>query len=159
MEEIWKKVTGFEDYQVSSMGRIKSIKYGIERILSPYDKGRGYLAIQLHNNIGVKSAMIQQLVAIEFLGHNPNETKLIVSHKNNDRGDNRVENLEIAKNGINGHIKRGNTSSKYTGVCWNKAKNKWQSQIRINGKIKLLGRFENEDDAGKAYQDELKKIS
>ena len=159
MEEIWKHISGFEEYQVSDMGRIKSIKNGIEKILKPFDKGRGYLAVTLNGNPVSKNIMVQQLVAEAFLNHNPSETGLVISHKNNNKNDNRAENLELIINRKNTHIKHSNSSSRYIGVCWNKQKKRWQAQIRINGKIKLLGRFTNEDDAGKAYQDELAKIS
>lgn len=39
-------------------------------------------------------------------------------------------------------------SSQYFGVTWNKNRNKWEGQLYINKKIKKLGLFENEIDAG-----------
>jgi hypothetical protein len=49
-------------------------------------------------------------------------------------------------------------TSKYLGVSWNKEKNKWVSQIRINGKKKFLGYFNCANKASDAYQDKLKEI-
>ena len=48
-------------------------------------------------------------------------------------------------------------SSQYKGVCWNKNANKWQSQIKINGKQKHLGSFTSEEEAHEAYQKALKE--
>ena len=45
-----------------------------------------------------------------------------------------------------------NSSSKYRGVCWHKASNKWRAQIQINNKTKYLGLFDNEEDAYLAYK-------
>ena len=42
-------------------------------------------------------------------------------------------------------------SSKFKGVCWNKARKKWQTNIRFQGKQMHLGLFENETKAAAAY--------
>ena len=43
--------------------------------------------------------------------------------------------------------------SRYRGVAWCKAANKWQASITINSKQKYLGVFENEKEAAKAYNE------
>ena len=48
-------------------------------------------------------------------------------------------------------------TNKYKGVYWNKNANKWQSQIKINGKQKHLGSFTSEEEAHEAYQKALKE--
>eukprot|EP00985_Skeletonema_marinoi_P008610 scaffold3934_cov78-Skeletonema_marinoi.AAC.3 len=48
-----------------------------------------------------------------------------------------------------GHIKEG--ASKYTGVSFNKAKHKWNAQIMIEGKVRLIGVYENEEEAAVDY--------
>jgi hypothetical protein len=42
-------------------------------------------------------------------------------------------------------------SSKYRGVSWLKNNNKWQANIRYDGKLQYLGTFEAEEEAAKAY--------
>ena len=49
-------------------------------------------------------------------------------------------------------------TSKYKGVCWNKNKNKWKSQITINSKQKHLGYFTSEEAAAESYQKALKEL-
>ena len=49
MEEIWKDIAGWEGlYQVSTCGRVKSLKYGKERILKHSKNSSGYLTVSLY---------------------------------------------------------------------------------------------------------------
>lgn len=52
---------------------------------------------------------------------------------------------------------RRNCSSRYKGVTWNRRRNKWVAQIMARGEIKFLGGFEDEINAGKAYDEAAKK--
>lgn len=102
--ENWKAIAGYEEhYQVSNLGRVKSLPrewvwgYGAirrrgELILSPGRKSDGYLSINLVRNGICKNVIIHRLVAKAFLP-NP-ENKREVNHKNGNKGDNRLENLE-----------------------------------------------------------------
>lgn len=44
-------------------------------------------------------------------------------------------------------------SSKYLGVIWNKQKNKWQTRVYYNKKMKHIGFYDDEDEAGLAYNE------
>lgn len=99
MEEIWKNISGFEGlYQVSNLGRVKSFyakNGGISsraKILKPKTDRYGYLKLTLCKNKTYKYVTVHRLVASEFI-NNP-ENKLEVNHKNGDKLDNRVDNLE-----------------------------------------------------------------
>ena len=48
-------------------------------------------------------------------------------------------------------------TSKYKGVSWEKNRNKWRTQIKINGKNKNLGYFISEEQAHEIYQNALKE--
>ena len=56
-------------------------------------------------------------------------------------------------------VKKPNFTSNYKGVCYDKNRNKWMAQIKLNGKKKHLGRFANEIDASNAYQNALKEYT
>lgn len=81
--------------------------------------------------------------------------ELQVDHKNGNGLDNRKENLRLCTN-IQNHQNRKATerTSKYKGVHWHKATNKWQVQIRVACKRKHLGVFEDEILAAKEYDKE-----
>lgn len=95
MEE-WKIIKGFDRYQVSSKGRVKSMydQFGRHRelILTPIQQSTGYYAVSLCNNGKISIKSIHRLVAEAFIP-NPNEYP-IVNHKDETRTNNSVENLE-----------------------------------------------------------------
>ena len=46
--ENWKDIEGYEGiYQISDLGRVKSIKFSKERILKPSNSRKGYLFVDL----------------------------------------------------------------------------------------------------------------
>jgi len=74
-----------------------------------------------------------------------------VDHINNNKLDNRRENLRIVtveQNNLNKSSAKGSLS-KYVGVSFEKKRNKWFAQICHKGKTKFLGYFTNEIDAAK----------
>jgi hypothetical protein len=138
--EIWKSIQNYEGlYEVSNLGRVKSLKFNKEKILS-----QGMLrycnVVLWKNSIGI-TRTVHQLVAESFLNHTPNGMKLVVDHINDDKLDNRVENLQIVTTRFNAYKTQGKYSSKYKGVSWDKKLNKWRAMISINGKLKHLGYF------------------
>jgi len=159
MIEEFRDVDGYGGlYQVSNLGRIKSLKFGKERILKGNINTPGYLDILLYANKEFKRRTIHQLVAVAFLGHKPCGYKLVVNHINFNKLDNRVGNLEIVTARENSNHKHLKSTSFYTGVSWHKKNKKWCSQIYINGKRKNLGCFTDELEASNAYQTALKNL-
>ena len=160
-KEEWKQIPNYEGlYEVSSLGRVKSLIYRNEKIKKSTLEKQGYLATNLSNNGFRKTFRVHQLVAMAFLNHTPDGNNLVVDHINDNKLDNRVENLQMITNGEN--IRKGkkriNTTSKYKNVCWNKKNNNWRSYIRINGKLFALGSFNCELSASIAYQNKLKTL-
>lgn len=78
---------------------------------------------------------------------------LLPDHKNGDGLDNRRENLRPATQQQNMWNRKAVTGSKskYKGVDWYAASGSWRAYIKVNGKQKHLGCYQNEDDAARAY--------
>ena len=84
---------GYEGlYIVSNLGNVKSIKYRSDKLLKSRDSPKGYKRVVLWKGKQKRQYFIHRLVAQAFIP-NP-EGKPDVNHKNGDKGDNRVYNLE-----------------------------------------------------------------
>jgi hypothetical protein len=172
MIEIWKDVPNYEGiYQVSNLGNVKSLNRKIvfydksinnikqHNLKGKILKGRisgklngQYFAVSLNLNNKVKQYKIHQLVAMAFLNHKPCGYNLIVDHINNDKFDNKLENLQLISQRENSYRIQGKYSSKYKGVSWCKNKKTWRARYRLKGKEILIGYYKNEYDAHLEYQ-------
>ncbi len=151
MKEVWKDVQGFEGfYQVSNMGRLKSFK-GIDSgyILSVKNSKGNYLNYVLSDNSKRKSCKIHRLVAELFL-ENPKSNNMIIHHKDGNKQNNRVDNLEWKSPQGHQKLHASQNPSQIAGmVRYNKLiKPKRIMQYSIDGKI--LGSYMNSKEAAKA---------
>lgn len=111
-KEIWKDVLGFEGlYQVSSYGRVKSLNRSVwSKSNKSYSKIKGtilkldihdkpYAQIGLSKDGKIKKYLVHRLVALNFI---PNSNlKLVVNHKDENKLNNKVENLEWVTQSVN----------------------------------------------------------
>lgn len=77
----------------------------------------------------------------------------VIDHINGLALDNRRANLRlatVAENAQNVGRRTSNKSSRYRGVTWSKERRKWQAFGTLDGRYKLIGRFDSEDQAGVA---------
>ncbi len=97
MKKEWQKIKGFQDYEISNYGEIKSFNdYHKKepRLLNPSNIDYGYTLVSLTNNHGKrKTCLVHRLVAIAFIKNN-NEYKIQVNHKDGNKHNNVVTNLE-----------------------------------------------------------------
>lgn len=103
--EVWKPVHGYEtSYEVSTHGRVRSIdklvNTGIRhsdkrlrkgRVLKPNLKRAGYLTVDLSDQGKTKTILVHRIVATAFLD---SKEKQQVNHRNGNKTDNRLANLE-----------------------------------------------------------------
>lgn len=94
IQEEWRPVVGCESlYEVSSFGRVRSLKFGKIRILKPGKVKKGYLFARLTKNGRVKNFYIHRLVWEAFNGKIPENMQ--VNHINEIKTDNSVWNLNL----------------------------------------------------------------
>ena len=93
MKEEWRDIKGYEGlYQVSNLGRVKSLKKRFYGLIMKVAMSDGYVTIGLRKNGKRKVFKMHRLVAINFI---PNiHNKKIVNHINGVKYDNRLENIE-----------------------------------------------------------------
>lgn len=84
------KIKGYENYEVTTTGEVINTKTG--RVLKPGKGRNGYLLVVLCKNGKMKTFRIHRLVAEAFIP-NPNNLPQ-VNHKDEDKTNNHVENLE-----------------------------------------------------------------
>lgn len=103
MQEIWKDIEGFENYQISNLGRIKSKERIVsnfcrtyvkkEEILKTHVMKTGYLAIVLRDKEQKKHLLkIHRLIAENFIPNPNNYTQ--VNHIDGNKTNSSIENLE-----------------------------------------------------------------
>ena len=97
MLEEWLEIEGYPDYKVSNYGRVWGRRYN--RILKPQIDRYGYLYVNLYKEGKAKSLKVHRLVASHFICFIPQADKGLsdyhVNHKDEDKTNNRVTNLEF----------------------------------------------------------------
>jgi len=122
--------------------------------------GKWYALKKKHHVYAVRSVRLKEKRPLFIMHRVIMEAKdgQIVDHINRDGLDNRKANLRICSHAenIRNQIGHSMSFSKFKGVV--RHKNAWQSQIGFAGKYIYLGRFENEVDAAKAYDEAAKDL-
>lgn len=92
MEEVWSKIVGFENYEVSNMGRVRSLHYNKERYLKQQICRLGYTRVRIYGSPqNWTDFTVHRLVALHFI---PNPEMLTeVDHIDRDKTNNCVSNL------------------------------------------------------------------
>jgi hypothetical protein len=94
LTEQWRNIPGWDDYQVSNFGRVRSFKWNLKRILKPNTIGGDYLQVTFRKEGKRKAYLVSRLAATCFIP-NPKK-KPTVNHIDFDKSNNRVTNLEWA---------------------------------------------------------------
>lgn len=90
-KEVWKAIQGFDGwYYVSTFGNVLSLKQKEPTVLKPQNTGKGYYYVDLEG----RQYKIHRLVASAFLTNS--DKKPVVHHRDGNKHNNRLENLEYA---------------------------------------------------------------
>ena len=128
-DEEWRHVVGYEgSYEVSSLGRVRSL----DRVITYPNGGKrkfegrvlklamgqgGYPSVQLKMNGHRESVFVHHLVLESFIGPRPDGC--IALHWDDNRHDNRVENLRWGTHSENRRdaVRNGRHSSSHVTAC------------------------------------------
>ena len=163
MEEIWRDIEECEGYQVSNLGRIRSVDRvlyagnrwgGVSarrykgKLITTFAYPNGYMAfVYRKHHKTIKNFLIHRLVAQAFI---PNPDNLPqINHKNEQRDDNRVDNLEWCTDVYN---KMYNNRSKRVAI----ANGKPIEQLNMDGHI--IREFPSIREAARFVNGDMKSI-
>lgn len=132
--EIWKEIVydgvTYDGYQVSNLGRVKSLNYnhtGIEKILRP-GKDNGYFIVSLCKDGKKKTLLVHRLVATAFLPNPDNKPE--VNHKiEGDEG----KTMNFVFSNEDGSINEGKTTIEW---CTSEENNNYGSHNERMAKTK-----------------------
>ena len=144
MNEIWRKIEGFEKYEVSNLGRVRSLNYrqtGESKTLRLCKNSTGYLHVDLYKNGNRYYKKVHRLVANAFIPNIDNKPQ--INHIDGNKINNRVDNLEWVTASENIH------HAWTTGIC--EAHNKGK-QLSEETKAKI-----SQAHKGKTLSEETKK--
>ena len=100
-QERWKPIFGYDGmYEVSSLGRVRSLKFGKVRVMRFGKNHKGYLQICLYKENKVKRFLVHRLVAQAFIP-NDNIFNTEVNHIDECKQNNKVDNLEYCDRSYN----------------------------------------------------------
>ncbi|MFA5715088.1 MAG: NUMOD4 domain-containing protein [Candidatus Paceibacterota bacterium] len=174
LSEEWKPIKNFKGlYEISNYGNVKALakewicgnpsmtRKKAEHLFANVYDTNGYKQVKLRKNGLSKNFPIHCLVWDHFGDKPRNGQRLQIDHKDNNKENNSIWNLQLLTNRKNTskyQITKKNKTSKYVGVSWHKTNNKWVSKIYVNGYRLFLGYFSNEEEAHLAYQNKLLQI-
>ena len=156
MEEEWKIIEGFPDYQVSNMGRVKSMNYnhtGEEQILKLRIRGK-YPFVDLYKDKVRHQIFVHRLVGTAFVP-NP-ENKPQIDHLDRNKLNNNKDNLcwkTASENCLNRKITLLGTNTDERYISFDKNNKRYVYQKRLNN-ISLKKSFKTLEEAI-AYRDNL----
>ena len=149
----WKLVDGFDMYEVSTHGQVRSFHNNKDgRIVKQYLNHNGHYYYDFCTNGNRYKSLVSRCVAIAFI---PNPLNLpCVSHIDKNLQNNNVNNLRwCSYNQIMQNMllsKRSTTGEK--NISWDNFRNCWRAQVMINSKT-FCKRFDDMEDAVKARDD------
>jgi hypothetical protein len=129
------------DYQDGTL--IRKVGVAAGKIAGTLDTSTGYWRI----NIDKKMYRLHRMI---FLYHNGYLTEgLQIDHADGNRNNNLIDNLREVTNQQNQFNAKTSSRNKsgVKGVSWNKAKQKWQVYIMVDGKNKFIGYYDILEEA------------
>lgn len=90
--EKWKNVQNYEEYEISNLGRVRSIYSSHRKTLNYANNGKNYLTVCLYKDKKQKRMLVHRLVALHFLPNFYNKPD--VNHKDGNKSNNSLYNLE-----------------------------------------------------------------
>ena len=122
LKEEWRNLEfmGYPNYEVSNFGEVYSLNYGLmsDNRVSKY----GYRRVRLYHDGKQKEIPVHRLVALAFVDNPNKEEWNVVNHKDENKLNNRYDNLEWCTNEYNltyGTLVQRRVATRYRNDTWN----------------------------------------
>jgi hypothetical protein len=158
---IWPSVEKMNKDLLIDLENQKVTNLSTGKVLKQRINNEGYVVISfIFKNVS-RTLRLHRLFFYLHHGYLPE----LVDHKDRNPQNNKINNLrelDDSQNAMNSNkrksYKNKSTTSIYKGVYWNKQRKKWRASLMFKGKYFHLGSFDNEDDAGQAYNDKIREL-
>jgi hypothetical protein len=158
---IWPSVEKMNKDLLIDLENQKVTNLSTGKVLKQRINNEGYVIINfIFKNVS-RTLRLHRLFFYSHHGYLPE----LVDHKDRNPQNNKINNLrelDDSQNAMNSNkrksYKNKSTTSIYKGVYWNKQRKKWRASLMFKGKYFHLGSFDNEDDAGQAYNDKIREL-
>ena len=166
MIEQWKSILETKGkYEVSNLGRIRTIDHHVQNrhnkkrfvkgiIRKQVKRKDGYIIAHFYLDGKKWSDYVHRLVWRYFNDKPEPNRKIVIDHIDNNKSNNRIDNLRLISNRDNttkGMKRKENKKSRFIGVYWRQDREHWFSRILINGKRLYLGSSKCEAQAALLY--------
>lgn len=136
--EVWRDVDGYDGmYQVSDLGRVRSLKFGKVRVLRPNKNKDGYLQVALCKDGKQKSFYVHRLVANAFIS-NDDKYKTQINHRDECKQNNKVSNLEYCTHKYNSTYNDLHYRRRHPNYRRNAIKDIYNPDLTINENLKMF---------------------
>lgn len=159
MEEIWKKIPNFEDYEISTLGRVRNVSGKLLSIRWNGKIGNRYLAAQLQRPKSFgggwkqrrKIMKIHRLLLMTFV-RMPKKGECAL-HKNDIPDDNRLENLYwgTRQQNASDSIRNGTFKTNHPGYGENNVVSKHSDELVVNIRKEYTGKRGEQTKIAKKY--------
>ena len=119
--ERWKTIPSFENYEASNTGKVRN--KSTKQVLKPNANCKGYHHVVLYNGSKKNKQMVCVHRAVAMAWLPPDDFKLTVNHKDENKDNNAVDNLEWLSNKDNIQYSQGKkikcleTNEVYPSIC------------------------------------------
>jgi hypothetical protein len=154
-----KWITGYVNhYSICNDGKIYSFKKGVKKLMTPVKgKTQRYYSIGLSMKGKTSRFLIHRLLGIHFIENPYNKPN--IDHEDGNPLNNSLSNLrwsDQSQNSMNRRKIDKKTTSIYKGVFFRRGK--YQAYYKLNNKITIIGYYDDEILAAKAYDETVKTI-
>ena len=137
-KEQWRDIFGYDGmYQVSDLGRVRSLKFGRVKVLRSYKNRYGYLKVFLWKYGKRRNIYVHRLVANAFMP-NSDKTKNEINHIDECKQNNKVSNLEWCDRSYNNAYNGLRQRQPHPNYRRNAIKSLYNPELSINENIKVF---------------------